>query len=93
LNYKIIINKTSSKYLNNLDLKTKEKILQKIKSTKEWLESKSNIMPDIKSMQGEWKGYYRLRVGNYRVIFRVESNSEIRIMFIESIDNRGDIYK
>ena len=93
MNYKIIINKTSSKYLNNLDLKTKEKILQKIKSTKEWLESKSNIMPDIKSMQGEWKGYYRLRVGNYRVIFRVESNSEIRIMFIESIDNRGDIYK
>ena len=93
MNYKIVINKASNKYLNNLDSKTKEKILHKIKSTKDWLESKSNLMPDIKSMQGEWKGYYRLRVGNYRVIFRVESNTEIRIMFIESIDNRGDIYK
>lgn len=50
-------------------------------------------MPDIKSMQGDWKGYYRLRVGNNRVIFRIESQIEIRIMYIESIDNRGDIYK
>lgn len=93
MNYRLIINKTSNKYLNNLDLKTKEKILQKIKLTKDWLESKSNVMPDIKSMQGDWKGYYRLRVGNYRVIFRIESQIEIRIMYIESIDNRGDIYK
>lgn len=93
MNYKIVINKTSRKYLDNLELKTKQKILNKISLTKDWLESKSVLMTDIKSMQGDWKGYFRLRVGKYRIIFKLESNNEIRIMFIENIDNRGDIYK
>jgi mRNA-degrading endonuclease RelE of RelBE toxin-antitoxin system len=64
LNYKIVINKTSRKYLDNLELKTKQKILNKISLTKDWLESKSVLMTDIESMQGDWKGYFRLRVGN-----------------------------
>ncbi|MCM1416069.1 MAG: type II toxin-antitoxin system RelE/ParE family toxin [bacterium] len=44
---------------------------------------------DIKRL----KGYdlYRMRVGNVRVIYSIQE--EIRIITIENIDNRGDVYK
>ena len=41
-------------------------------------------------MQG-YAGYYRLRVGDYRIIYTV--NNEILIIRIIRIGNRGDIYK
>lgn len=39
------------------------------------------------------KGYdlYRLRVGNYRILYRVDE--VVKIITIENIDNRGDVYK
>lgn len=45
---------------------------------------------DIKAMKGI-KNYYRLRIGNYRVIF--ETINEKLIIYVIKIDNRGDIYK
>ena len=45
---------------------------------------------DVKRLQGK-KGsqLYRLRVGNYRVVFCVEKDDFV----ILRVDNRGDIYK
>ena len=42
---------------------------------------------DVKKLQGQKS--YRLRVGDYRVIF--DKNGDI--LYIEKIDNRGQIYK
>lgn len=42
---------------------------------------------DVKKLQG--RNGYRLRVGNYRVIFDRDGN----VLYIERIDNRGQIYK
>lgn len=44
---------------------------------------------DIKKMVGE--PYYRLRVGNWRIIF--DRQDEVRIIAIEKIKARGDAYK
>lgn len=44
---------------------------------------------DIKKMVGE--PYYRLRVGNWRIIF--DRHDEVRIIAIEKIKARGDAYK
>lgn len=48
------------------------------------------ILIDIKKMKGEWKGFYRIRKGKWRVIaeFDFDNNS----VFIENIDWRGNIY-
>lgn len=44
---------------------------------------------DIEPMHGEWQGCYRLRVGEYRVIFRyVAGGLEILIL-----GHRSDVYK
>lgn len=47
---------------------------------------------DIKKMQG-YKSLYRLRVGDYRVLYRTKTDSEIVIVIVEDIDNRGQVYK
>ena len=41
-------------------------------------------------MQG-YSGYFRLRVGSYRVIYSVDN--EVLIICVVNIGNRGDIYK
>ena len=46
---------------------------------------------DIKRMKGDWKGYYRLRIGKNRVIFTVDFDSKDVVIY--AIGARGDIYK
>ena len=46
---------------------------------------------DIKTVKG-YKDLYRMRINDYRVIYKVE-NEEIIIINILFADNRGEIYK
>lgn len=48
---------------------------------------------DILPMEGYKDGRMRLRVGTYRVIFKEINETEIDIIFIMEIGNRGDVYK
>jgi mRNA interferase RelE/StbE len=48
---------------------------------------------DIKAMQGFSDGRCRLRVGQYRIIYRYGQELELEILFIMDIGPRGDIYK
>ena len=41
-------------------------------------------------LHGSLKGYRKLRVGDWRVIYRIVDNKEIRII---AIGNRKDVYK
>ena len=42
-------------------------------------------------MKGEWKGFYRLRIGKIRIIFNI--NFENEQIYIDRIDFRGDVYQ
>ncbi len=46
---------------------------------------------DVKPMLGEWKGYYRIRIGNIRLIFWVDQDK--KIIYVDHIGPRGDVYK
>lgn len=48
------------------------------------------ILIDIRKMKGEWKGFYRIRKGKWRII--VEFDFDNNSIFIEDIDWRGNIY-
>ena len=48
---------------------------------------------DIKPMRGKPDGYYRLRVGSYRVIYCYDHDGKMTIIIIIDIGSRGDIYK
>ena len=48
---------------------------------------------DIKMLQGYSDGRKRLRVGKYRIIYMYTQDGNIEILYIMSVDTRGDIYK
>ena len=80
-NYKVIIEKAAVKFLREQPRQQQERLLEAIYAI-----PKGNIKP----LQG-FKEIYRLRVGNYRVIYRIK-NDELLILVLK-IGNRGDIYK
>lgn len=70
--------------------KQAEKFLKKLDSTtRNRIRNATHNLPagDVKKLQG--RNGYRLRVGDYRIIFDTEGN----ILYIERIGNRGQIYK
>ncbi|MEM5799946.1 MAG: type II toxin-antitoxin system RelE/ParE family toxin [Candidatus Aenigmatarchaeota archaeon] len=60
-----------------------KKLVQRIKG--------ENMNIDIRKLKGEWSGYYRISKGKLRIIFTIEK--ENKIIFIERIDYRGEVYK
>ena len=50
-----------------------------------------NVNIDLKKLVGEWEGYYRLRKGRLRIIFG--PNRIDKVLFVDRIDFRGDVYK
>jgi mRNA interferase RelE/StbE len=84
--YTIIIKQQAKKKLQSLSRPERFRLAEKI----EMLGSKpDNTELDIKKLEGE--PYYRLRVGNWRVIF--DRQDEVKIIAIEKIKPRGDAYK
>lgn len=45
---------------------------------------------DIKTLKG-YTDLYRLRIGSLRVIFNIDHQE--KVVYIEALGNRGDIYK
>lgn len=70
--------KQAEKFLKKQTLETQNRIRNAIRNLPEG---------DVKKLQG--RNGYRLRVGNYRVIF----DHSGKIIYIVRIDNRGQIYK
>jgi mRNA interferase RelE/StbE len=44
---------------------------------------------DIKALSGEWDGYFRLRVGDFRVIFQITAETIV----IARVRHRSDVYR
>ena len=81
MKYKIIIQKAAEKFLKKQPRKNQERLLIAIYKLPEGT--------DIKKLQGY--NMYRIRVGNMRILYTVDEI--IKIISVEEIDNRGDIYK
>ena len=67
--------------------KIDKKIRQRIKRA---IEERLATQPQIygKPLQRSLKGYWKLRVGDYRIIFKVSNNT----IFVFGIINRKDVY-
>ena len=87
MSYRVIVPKKVDKFIKSLN--NSDSIYSKLNKLKDF-NSKKQLNLDIKVMKGNWKGYYRLRIGDVRFIFRIVDN---QIVFIEKGDFRGSIYK
>ena len=48
---------------------------------------------DIKILEGELEGYYRLRVRSYRIIFRYDTRKHERFIRCDFAEHRGVVYE
>ena len=85
---KIAYSKASIKVLKRMDTETRLRIISAIEKLAE-----DPTKGDIKPMQGNFSGLYRLRVGGYRVIYHITSDGRTEILYVDEIGSRGDIYK
>lgn len=72
------------KFLSKIVRADAERIRSKIR---QYAENPNELKNQVKKLTNSL--YYRLRVGNYRVIFTETGE----IMKIEKIGNRGDVYR
>ena len=82
MQYEILFDKPAQKFILKQPQAQRARLLAAI-----------NRLPDEgdrKMMRG-YPGYFRLRVGDYRVIYTVEN--EKLIVRVVNIGNRGDVYK
>lgn len=75
---------TASKQYKHINNPFRNNIAEKI----DLLAAKGLKLSNIKALKGNYSGLYRLRVGNYRIIFDIEKN----IITIISILHRKDSY-
>lgn len=87
--YKLVFHKDAKKFMKQ----HKEIGLKFFKAFTELAENKDNFNKyQIKKLEGmKIKDVFRLRIGDYRAIFRV-IDEEI-VIFVFAIDSRGGIYK
>lgn len=81
---RIEFKKSAAKFLKSRSRKEQLRLLAKIYQ-----------LPDgehIKKFEG-YENRYRLRVGNWRVIYELKNDGEIIVILVVEIGNRGDIYK
>jgi mRNA interferase RelE/StbE len=79
--YKIVFDKKAARFFSSQPKEQQKRLAVSI-----------SILPegDTRYLKGH-KGFYRLRVGEYRVIYTIKHDE--LIIVILSIGNRGDVYK
>ena len=82
MKYQIVVERPAEKFISRLPRPDKERVLQAIAKLPE--------TGDIKKMQGK-SDLFRLRVGEYRIIYRVDHGR--LIVCVIDAGNRGEIYR
>lgn len=81
MRYEIKIEKPALKYIKKQNKQEQERILKAIYKLPDG---------DTKPVQGH-KGFYRLRVGECRIIYTIDNGKYI--ICVIDVGNRGDVYK
>ncbi len=90
--YKIVITESATKELKRIPAKMQDRIFEKIDELAE--EPKPHGHKKLKSFNmpgSDQNDYYRIRVGDYRVIYVIE-NEQITIIIMK-IAHRKDVYE
>ena len=74
------------------ELKKLDKVTQKVIKEKllKLINNPNDLKNNIKSLKGDYKGKYRLRVSSYRVIYKLDNDKVI--ILVVRIGHRKEIY-
>jgi len=88
MNWKIEVKPTAEKYYRKLNKPTKKRIKEALRK----LEESNNPLfhENVRALTGELKGDYRLRVGDWRILFTLDR--ERKVIYVYAILPRGEAY-
>ncbi len=66
-------------WLRSLPPEPKRRVRAALKGLEHW-------QGDIKALRGELEGFYRLRVGGYRIVYRLTTGEVIRLDYADTRD-------
>ena len=88
MNWTVKVSSKAEGYYKKLNRKTRDRIREKLM---ELSESKNPLEhKDVKALTGDLKGFHRLRVGDYRVVFSMLKES--KTIAIGNLAPRGNVY-
>lgn len=88
MKWKIGYSRDAEKFINKHDIR--EKVRNALNKFLRGMKGES-VNIDLRKLTGDWEGYYRIRIGNIRIIFDISKES--RVIFVKKVDHRGDVYK
>jgi mRNA interferase RelE/StbE len=88
--HRVQFHRRAAKALRNLPADRQSQILQAIQDLAATPDPA--VHHNVKAMKGQWEGRYRLRVGDYRVIFILLPDETGLTIFVTDIGPRGGIY-
>lgn len=83
----VVIYQRAAKYVRKLPNPQKSRVKKLLGQ----LQNDPLNHPQASQMAGDWAGYYRIRLGNLRIIFLYETETDT--VYVNYIGARGDIYK
>ena len=86
MSYEVIISKRAAKEIKDLPRQEIPRIFQKIKSLGE-----DPRPPGCKKLSGKEEELYRIRSGNYRVVYSIDD--VVKIVDVREVGDRKEIYK
>jgi mRNA interferase RelE/StbE len=89
MNVSVIYSDDALRQLKKLSPALAERIVLKVKDNA----IQDNPLSRAKALQGELRGRYRYRVGDYRIIFTIGSDGTVTILTILSVKHRKDVYR
>jgi len=88
MSWSIRVSSIAEKYFKRLDKKLQKNIKEKLRALSRQQNPLENVQ--VRALTGELKGFYRLRIGDYRIIFALLE--EEKVIAVVNIVPRGDAY-
>ena len=85
--YEVLLHPDAQKVYTNAD----KTLAKKIARCLQQLEQTPVSHPNVKALKGDYAGYYRYRMGEYRVIYSVDD--EIVQVIVVAIAHRSEVYE
>ena len=86
--WRVELSKSAFKHLKKLKEKPAQKILDNLLKLEGW--ENPLLHQDIRPLVGQLKGFYRLRIGNMRIIFELDRKN--KRIGVHAIVPRGSAY-
>jgi mRNA interferase RelE/StbE len=85
--YQVILTNEAQSDLRKIASTTRSRLLDKL----EWMGNNAELIQHQALQGDEWKGCFKYRVGDYRIIYRMEH--PVTKLFVLKVGHRREVYK